>query len=192
MHPRFYTILTVAILLTSCGQNKNLSTGLPTSNTPSVAPIDADIKPYTDAFVSYYKEYKGADISISFPISFQSLGYTNQEGGTNGVCRTKGGVAVSVSLDPVFWSVASDYEKEVLVFHELGHCILFRDHTTQLDADGDPVSIMFPYTLDKLTFINKFGSYIDELFLQKSSSGNHDEIVSYYSQYYPGIGFFCE
>jgi len=41
-------------------------------------------------------------------------------------------------------------EKEALTFHELGHCILGRVHTSELLPNGDPKSLMFQ---------NNFGLY---------------------------------
>ena len=48
----------------------------------------------------------------------------------------------TVVVDVVYWNGANDLEKEFLVFHELGHCALNREHIDDSDANGDCVSMM--------------------------------------------------
>jgi len=48
----------------------------------------------------------------------------------------------TVTIDQVFWDKASYYEKEYVVFHELGHCVLDRRHLEDQRADGSCVSMM--------------------------------------------------
>lgn len=45
----------------------------------------------------------------------------------------------------------NDQEMEALIFHELGHCILGREHTTDLLPNGDPKSLMTPHEIDHYT-----------------------------------------
>lgn len=73
---------------------------------------------------------------------------------------------VIVDLD--YWNNASKLEKEFIIFHELGHCFLNRDHLDDAETDGSCVSIMhsnpgvcfFELTSDNRT------DYLDELFFQ--------------------------
>lgn len=53
-----------------------------------------------------------------------------------------------IELNTQLWGNYSDTEKEVLLFHELGHCILGRlspnmGHVNTINSDGMPVSIMY-------------------------------------------------
>lgn len=48
----------------------------------------------------------------------------------------------TVIVDRAYWTTASDLEREFLVFHELGHCVLNREHLDEADANGNCVSIM--------------------------------------------------
>ena len=48
----------------------------------------------------------------------------------------------TVVVDKVYWDNATDLEREFLIFHELGHCALGRDHLDESDGQGDCVSIM--------------------------------------------------
>lgn len=45
-------------------------------------------------------------------------------------------------IDKTFWTPASDRFREFVIFHELGHCSLFRDHREDALATGACTSIM--------------------------------------------------
>ena len=49
---------------------------------------------------------------------------------------------VNISLDPQVWKAMSNLEKEWLVFHECGHCVLGRIHLNQTFGNGESASIM--------------------------------------------------
>ncbi len=71
-----------------------------------------------------------------------------------------------VIIDAEFWSSASDNFKEMIVFHELGHCVLNRDHREGRTDSGFCVSIMRSGEQpcrDAYTAVNK-PYYIEELF----------------------------
>jgi hypothetical protein len=97
-------------------------------------------------------------------MGFQALGFNVTDGGVNGLCTLSDASSPTVSIDPTYWSVASDAQKENLVFHELGHCLLSRVHVTTLNADGTPASMMFPYTLAGSIYLQNHAEYIAELF----------------------------
>jgi hypothetical protein len=46
----------------------------------------------------------------------------------------------TIQINPNIWPKLSEDERELLIFHELGHCVLNRDHVTS-------GSIMTPYAL---------------------------------------------
>ena len=46
-----------------------------------------------------------------------------------------------ILINPDKWWL-NDFAKEALIFHELGHCILGRDHDNSLLPNGDPKSMM--------------------------------------------------
>lgn len=75
----------------------------------------------------------------------------------------------------------NDLQKEALVFHELGHCFLGRDHDASLLPNGDPKSMMIEDDIsvyspcvyafgdtDKCNFVFKREYYLDELFDEKT------------------------
>lgn len=71
-----------------------------------------------------------------------------------------------VHFDKTCWDNEPEVSKEILMFHELGHAILRRNHDQSILPNGDFASIMHPhpaflyndYTPEKRTY------YLDELF----------------------------
>lgn len=71
-----------------------------------------------------------------------------------------------VTVDQSFWSRGSDLFREFVVFHELGHCFLFRPHLEDLLSNGACSSIMRSgngLCLDNYSQRTR-SFYIDELF----------------------------
>ncbi len=72
----------------------------------------------------------------------------------------------SVIIDENFWNNSTDFDKEFIVFHELGHCFLNRNHYDETDQRGICVSIM---NSGSVTCRGNYksstrDSYLDELF----------------------------
>lgn len=42
----------------------------------------------------------------------------------------------TITIDKTFWASATDLQKEYVVFHELGHCFLKRDHISPVPVDS--------------------------------------------------------
>ena len=62
----------------------------------------------------------------------------------------------SVSIDKEFWNNLDDSRREVLIYHELGHCLLWQDHREH--------SIMQAILLDSLEYSLHREYYVTELF----------------------------
>ena len=80
---------------------------------------------------------------------------------------------ISISSNTQCWENSVQFE--TLVFHEMGHCILGRDHDTDKLPNGTPKSIMYPnditlytpciYVLgDSCNLLYRRIYYLDELF----------------------------
>ena len=71
-----------------------------------------------------------------------------------------------VTVDQTFWNRGSDLFREFVVFHELGHCFLFRPHLEEFLSNGACASIMRSGNggcLDNYSSRTR-EFYIDELF----------------------------
>lgn len=90
-----------------------------------------------------------------------------EETDVSGKCQFNSVYPDKVTIDVNFWRSASDLEKEFVVFHELGHCFLEREHTEEATNGNVCKSIMHSgtgtcrnaYSLSTRT------NYLDELFV---------------------------
>ncbi|MEE9348516.1 MAG: putative metallopeptidase [Flavobacteriaceae bacterium] len=76
-----------------------------------------------------------------------------------------------IIIDREYWNNANEKDKEWLVFHELGHCLLNRSHRNEKSNSGDCLSLMKGRENSFDCSENLFSSlwrkyYIDELFNQ--------------------------
>ena len=62
--------------------------------------------------------------------------------GTLGQCKSYSDGSQQVIVDEEYWNNISDAEREYLVFHELGHCLLEKEHNDEKDENGNCISIM--------------------------------------------------
>ena len=71
-----------------------------------------------------------------------------------------------VTVDESFWNNTSDQGREFVVFHELGHCFLLRDHLETTSLNGACTSIMRSGTGRCRDNYNRFTreTYLAELF----------------------------
>ncbi|HEX5112831.1 MAG TPA: hypothetical protein VFV79_08295 [Saprospiraceae bacterium] len=64
------------------------------------------------------------------------------QSGVIGQCAHSDKEENTVIIDRMYFESATDLEKEFVVFHELGHCVLNREHLDQADNQGKCISIM--------------------------------------------------
>jgi len=89
--------------------------------------------------------------------------FANIPAGTLGVCIY---LSRSVIIDRMFFDMASDARREMVVFHELGHCEMGRGHRSAL-KDGSAVSLMHAYVtsnIDDKTWWERREAYMREVF----------------------------
>lgn len=65
---------------------------------------------------------------------------------------------VKIAVEEEFWKYASDTAREILIFHELGHCILKKGHSTS--------GIMRPRLLNANHYRRNRTRFLDELFFK--------------------------
>jgi hypothetical protein len=111
------------LLLSACGNN--------------TLQIDPQIKPYIDRYVQEAQKVGKTIVVNNLVASLGTLGQADWAG----QCVLGG--TPTITLSQADWDLFDDAMREQLVFHELGHCVLFRDHNNDLDPYGNPVSIMY-------------------------------------------------
>lgn len=102
--------------------------------------IEADLQEHFDTFIEEAAVY-GVEISIA-DIDINGYIENIESRGTLGQCKSYSNGSKAVVIDQPFWNTASYIEREYVVFHELGHCLLNRDHDNSKDASGNCMSIM--------------------------------------------------
>lgn len=70
----------------------------------------------------------------------------------------------AIELDKDYWDNAVETTRELLIFHELGHCELRREHMNERHSDHRPVSIMNSILIWYVDYLAHKQTYIDELF----------------------------
>jgi len=84
-----------------------------------------------------------------------------------GQCQTSANGSHTIIIDKERWDLSNHYEREFIVFHELGHCYLQRGHLNTKDQNGFCLSMMHgdASVCRNAYALNKRKDYIDELFL---------------------------
>jgi hypothetical protein len=121
------------------------------------APIQID-----PAFNKYVASFEATyNVKVQVNITFKA-----QPEPRVGVCYTQNGVGKLINIDPVYWSQIDEEGKELLMYHEFGHCVLGRSHRSDyMNMDGDyvPASIMNPYMFSSYMYSKHRKHYENEL-----------------------------
>lgn len=119
----------------------------------------------------YYMRFEEEAASRGIHIDLQERGITGtlsdiEATNVAGKCNYHPDHANHVTVDNEFWANSSDLRKELVIFHELGHCYLLRNHNDDAHVDGTCVSIMRSGLDDcKDNYLNGTrDSYLTELF----------------------------
>jgi hypothetical protein len=124
----FYLLL--CVILGGCG----IEEGSHTAETPSDPAV---IDP---AFVDLYKQFEADtghspwSVSIGFGVSY------SDSGDAAGSCyHSPSTNSDRILIDVKYWAMYDDTAKELLVYHELGHCVLKRRHVEDHDSIMRPI-----------------------------------------------------
>lgn len=131
-------------------------------STKKIVSIDNNLVEYVNDFVNESKLYGKPVVIDSLFVYF----VPRLPGSTVALCYMTGimgdGIP-TVQIDREFWTGASQTTKEVIIFHELGHCVLFREHLDTWNK-GIATSIMYPYIESDYMYSNNWNYYMYELF----------------------------
>jgi hypothetical protein len=128
--------------------------------------VDTDARPYVDDFEDLGRMHLGT----RFRITRLSVRFVDRYSGKVdpdmiGECTTEHGMVPSVTLLRSWFLEADAFGREELIFHELGHCVLFKGHNRRRLPSGMPESIMYPSIVGPRYYNRKNRAYyIWELF----------------------------
>lgn len=109
---------------------------------------------------------QGSPMAITdLVVSFGSTPTMNE----TGVCEWSENETPRITLNERIWRGLDDDDRQEVMFHELGHCILRRiHHTTEILAYGGalriPESVMYPYRIPGYVYVHNQTLYDTELF----------------------------
>jgi len=92
-----------------------------------------------------------------------------------GICNPAT-IPATILISRQYWEASSDLDREQLIFHELGHCVLGRDHNDEItvleDGETVPLSLMNTYVIEEEHYTRYREEYIRELFTKVNMLGN--------------------
>ena len=147
-----FALLLIACGISACGKSPSDPT------TPIV-----DVGNYA----SYVSRFEAASQSVGKPVTVTNLIIRDgamESPYENGACVIANGQTPTITIKASAWALLTEPERESLIFHELGHCILGRAHNNNVNGSGDPVSLMNPYPIGPQTYSANRDGYIVELF----------------------------
>ena len=149
-------ITAIFLLLISCAKEENY-----------------DIELYVDAeMIPYFERFQNEGQLRGIEVDFANAGITalfdNLDNSIAGQCTTQNTGSREIKVDSRYWRRANGTDRELVIFHELGHCYLSRSHLDDSNTNGICISLMNS-GLGKCT--DNYSSatrddYLDELFVQ--------------------------
>ena len=132
--------------------------------------IDPEFLPF---YHSFLKEAQSRgfnlthlNISINFKPTLenkkQSLAINNEK--ELGYCEIRFTQDPFINIDPASWSQMSTTQREMTVYHELGHCLLLKGHTSTKTHDHRQLSLMNSASFPDQEYLSNRDHYLDELF----------------------------
>jgi hypothetical protein len=94
-------------------------------------------------FIAFQEEASKRDVYLDYnTLNISAEIVSLNQGTVAGVCSTNNRGLRHITIDQNFWNKASSYTREMIVFHELGHCVLGRGHREDFFSNGICQSIM--------------------------------------------------
>jgi hypothetical protein len=138
--------------------------GLTACGRPPVLQVDPVFLPYVERFEKA-SEAMGNPIQVSdLRLEFGQM----QNAMENGACEIVGDEVPTVYINEKAWNRLTEVDREALIFHELGHCVLRRAHVAEIEETGVPKSLMHPYRIQTRVYVANEEAYLKELFARRN------------------------
>lgn len=102
--------------------------------------VDSELIPFFDAF-KQEATARGVEIDVSFADLGGDITSINDPR-VVGQCFHNTALPNEIKIDAEVWDNSSYLKREYIVFHELGHCYLDRNHLDTKDTKGNCLSMM--------------------------------------------------
>ena len=135
--------------------------------------INSQFQPYMDRFVqesnTVGRPVTISDLTIDF---YDNMNIPGANGGiVIGLCSMDGLSNPKITINTTWWKLMHNYpaDREQLIFHEMGHCVLGLKHDdTKVNAADNnalvPVTIMNSYHFSPYTYGVNYDYYMNQLF----------------------------
>lgn len=171
-------IFILLIIINSCGQECKQIT--------IENDIDRELSYYVDNYINDSKKYNFLDYQYKLTIKIGSLSIDKNMDNVVGVCYYSKNLII---IDENRWYTLKEYQKEIVVYHELGHCLQDKEHP-KVDTNYDIIerkdSIMneLLYITEQDYYENR-DLYIEELFFDRNNVIDFD--ACYYEKRIPSF-----
>ncbi len=126
------------------------------------------VNPELELYIQSF-EYESTRLGIPLQITNLRAGFGNAKlAGPTAIGFCRRGRTPLIIIDQAYWNTATVMEREHLMFHELGHCILNLEHNNKMVPVGIysiPESIMYLYMFDDNMYVPNREYYLRDLFL---------------------------
>lgn len=127
--------------------------------------IDSPFQGYVNSFEQTSASEGNALTITDLIITFGTTPSMNE----TGVCEVAENETPRIIVNQRIWNTLNDYDKQEVIFHELGHCVLRRIHqnSEMLAYNGAqtvPESVMYPYRIPGTIYRDNMAHYHGELF----------------------------
>lgn len=174
---QYFLIIASLFIFSACNPNKEkspITPKNPVSYDYDAQELDAEthLMQYVDSFVDRMILAQKDTSSNLTRLNRTSIKFgTNFDPYVIGTCTIYGSGTRIIQINPDFWyghgtwegSPAHASSKEQLMYHELGHCVLNRDHLNTTTS-GIADSIMNSYHLNFSLYLSYYTDYLAELF----------------------------
>lgn len=172
---RKFAIILLPILLVSCGLP--LKHAKSSNGTRQFTSSDSTFSKYITKFETDAKARYGTDFSVGdIPINFGDTG----NDGYDGVCISYSDGTKEIIIEKDWWEDRGETSREMMIYHELGHCRLDRDHDDEtIETDDHKIvkmSLMNSILPGPNHYILYKDGYLEELF--KKTKQTLDKLVS--------------
>lgn len=140
-------ILLMSLFSLGCSNPLKDENPIPSPNpsvpTPTIEQISEELEVFVEEFENGY------NLPVTYPVLFDDgakTGGVNGQGTTIGLCETYSNGNRFVYINRAWFQNAQRtmVQKKILIFHELGHCSMSRNHDSRTYGNGMPYSIMYP------------------------------------------------
>jgi len=167
----FALFFSLAFLISACQKEAVITEEEPILvNEPRSYPnADSRLWVYFEAFEKEAR-LRGKNFNL-VELNIQGLIEDIDVNGVAGHCKYGSHIDNEVTIDSPFWNSARAIDREFVVFHELGHCVLLRGHEESAHANGTCTSLMRSGALECRDnySANTRTAYLNELFSEDNS-----------------------